>query len=64
MDFVKAIEDELGIEAKKNYLDMQPSDVYQTYVGTQDLFEVVGYKPKIGVKEGVKEFVDWYKGYY
>lgn len=64
MDFVKAIEDELGIEAKKNFREMQPGDVYQTYADTQDLFEATGYKPKVGVKEGVKEFVEWYKGYY
>ncbi|PMP01101.1 protein CapI [Vibrio breoganii] len=64
MDFVKAIEDELGIEARKNFREMQPGDVYQTYADTQDLFEATGYKPKVGVKEGVKEFVDWYKGYY
>ncbi len=64
MDFVKAIEDELGIEAKKNFRGMQPGDVYQTYADTQDLFEATGYKPKVGIKEGVKEFIDWYKGYY
>ncbi|MEZ9705373.1 NAD-dependent epimerase [Vibrio breoganii] len=64
MDFVKAIEDELGIEAKKNFREMQPGDVYQTYADTQDLFAATGYKPQVGIKEGVKEFVDWYKNYY
>nr|WP_025532727.1 NAD-dependent epimerase [Vibrio parahaemolyticus] len=64
MDFVKAIEDELGIEAKKNFREMQPGDVYQTYADTEDLFAVTGYKPKVGVKEGVEEFVRWYKDYY
>ncbi|WP_114785956.1 NAD-dependent epimerase [Vibrio tetraodonis] len=64
MDFIKAIEDELGIEASKNLRDMQPGDVYQTYADTEDLFSATGYKPKIGVKEGVKKFIDWYKEYY
>lgn len=64
MGFVKAIEDELGIEAKKNFRDMQPGDVYQTYADTQDLFAATGYTPKIGVKEGVSEFVSWYKEFY
>ncbi|MEZ9911363.1 NAD-dependent epimerase [Vibrio breoganii] len=64
MDFVKAIEDELGIEAKKNFREMQPGDVYQTYADTQDLFAATGYKPQVGIKQGVKEFVDWYKNYY
>ncbi|GEM80817.1 NAD-dependent epimerase [Vibrio superstes] len=64
MDFVKAIEDELGIEAKKNFREMQPGDVYQTYADTQDLFEVTGYKPQVTVKAGVAEFVQWYREFY
>ncbi|ALO33669.1 protein CapI [Colwellia sp. MT41] len=64
MDFVKAIEDELGIEAKKNFREMQAGDVYQTYADTQDLFKVTNYTPKITVKEGVAEFVAWYKDFY
>ncbi|MUK77050.1 NAD-dependent epimerase/dehydratase family protein [Aliivibrio fischeri] len=64
MDFVKAIESELGIEAKKNFRGMQPGDVYQTYADTQDLFEATGYKPKVGVQEGVANLVRWYKEYY
>ncbi|MEZ8060924.1 NAD-dependent epimerase [Vibrio splendidus] len=64
MDFVKAIEDELGIEAKKNFREMQPGDVYQTYADTQDLFAATGYTPKVGVREGVSEFVTWYKEFY
>lgn len=42
MDFVKAIEDELGIEAKKNFREMQAGDVYQTYADTEDLFAATG----------------------
>ena len=64
MDFVKAIEDELGIEAKKNFREMQPGDVYQTYADTQDLFAATGYKPKVGIKKGVAEFITWYKDFY
>lgn len=64
MDFVKAIEDELGIEAKKNFREMQPGDVYQTYADTQDLFSATGYKPQVGIKEGVAEFITWYKEFY
>ena len=64
MDFVKAIEDELGIEAKKNFREMQPGDVYQTYADTQDLFAATGYKPQVGIKEGVAEFITWFKEFY
>lgn len=64
MDFIEAIEEALGIEAKKNFREMQSGDVYKTYADTSDLFEATGYKAKVGVKEGVKAFVDWYKEFY
>ncbi|KJG23566.1 protein CapI [Photobacterium iliopiscarium] len=64
MEFIKAIETELGIEATKNFRGMQPGDVYQTYADTQDLFKVTGYTPKVGVKEGVANLVRWYKEFY
>lgn len=64
MDFIQAIESELGIEAVKNFREMQPGDVYQTYADTDDLFKATGYRPKVGLEEGVKSFVNWYKEYY
>ncbi|ACH64961.1 UDP-glucuronate 5'-epimerase [Aliivibrio fischeri MJ11] len=64
IDFVKAIESELGIIAKKNFRGMQPGDVYQTYADTQDLFDATGYKPKVTLKEGVAEFITWYRDFY
>ncbi|ENM5882659.1 NAD-dependent epimerase [Vibrio metoecus] len=64
MDYIKALEIALGIEAKKNMLPMQPGDVYTTYADTEDLFTATGYRPKVGVLQGVQEFVDWYRQYY
>ncbi|ERB63404.1 NAD-dependent epimerase [Vibrio coralliilyticus] len=64
MDFIESLETSLGIEAKKNYMPMQPGDVYATYAETEDLFEATGYVPKVKVKEGVNAFVEWYKKYY
>ena len=64
MDFVQAIESELGIEANKNFRGMQAGDVYQTYADTTDLFKVIGYTPAVTVKQGVAEFVKWYKDFY
>lgn len=64
MDFIGEIESALGIEAIKNFREMQPGDVYKTYADTQDLFKVTNYKPHVGVKEGVRRFVDWYKEFY
>lgn len=64
MDFISAIEDELGMKSIRNFREMQPGDVYQTYADTTQLFDDIGYKPKVGLKEGVKSFVDWYKLFY
>lgn len=64
MDFVTAIESEVGLEAEKLYRDMQPGDVYKTYADTEDLFAATGYRPKVNLVEGVSEFVSWYKKYY
>ncbi|MCG7564637.1 MULTISPECIES: NAD-dependent epimerase [Pseudoalteromonas] len=64
MEFIGAIETELGIEAAKNFREMQPGDVYKTFADTDDLFEATGYKPQVGVEEGVKRLIKWYKDFY
>lgn len=64
MDYIEALEESLGVEAKKNFMPMQPGDVYATYADTEDLFKAIDYRPQVKVKEGVQAFVDWYKEYY
>ena len=64
MKFIESIESELGIEAKKNFREMQAGDVYKTFADTQDLFAATCYKPTASVKEGVAELVSWYKAFY
>lgn len=64
MEFIEALEESLGVEANKNFMPMQPGDVYATYADTQDLFDVTGYKPSMSVKQGVANFVDWYREFY
>jgi UDP-glucuronate 4-epimerase len=64
MDFINAIEEALGIEAKKNFMPMQPGDVPSTWASTEELFNATGYKPSYDIKEGVGNFVGWYKDYY
>ncbi len=64
MDYIDALEEALGIEAKKNFMPMQPGDVYATYADTEDLFEATGHKPEVSVRQGVKAFVDWYREFY
>ena len=64
LDFIDALEDALKIEVNKNFKAMQPGDVYQTFADTKELFATVGYKPSTSVKDGVTEFVGWYKEFY
>ena len=64
MDFIGAIEESLGVEAKKEYMDMQPGDVPGTHADTGALEEYVDFKPSTGVKEGVRRFVEWYRSYH
>ncbi|MFO7853205.1 MAG: NAD-dependent epimerase [Bacteroidota bacterium] len=63
MDFVEAIEKELGIEAKKEFLPMQPGDVQSTWADVTSLIETINYRPHTPVNEGIKNFIKWYKEY-
>lgn len=64
MEYIKALEQALGIEARKNMLPMQPGDVLDTSADTAELYRVIGFKPETIVEEGVKRFVEWYKSFY
>lgn len=64
MDFITAIEDACGKKAVKEFLPMQPGDVYQTNADTSVLQRDMGYKPSKDIREGVKETVRWFKVYY
>ena len=63
-DFIDAIEQECGLEAKRNYMDMQLGDVPATWADATLLKELTGYIPQTGVKEGISQFVAWYREYY
>lgn len=64
MDFIQAIEEAIGHPARKEFLPMQPGDVYQTYADTSALQQELGFKPNKPLKEGVKETVEWYRSFY
>ena len=63
MDFIAAIEIACGHEAEKEFLPMQPGDVYQTNADTALLQREQGYKPCTLMMEGVKKTVEWYIKY-
>ena len=64
MDFIAAIEQACGHEAVKEFLPMQPGDVYQTYADTTLLQTEMGYKPCMDIVEGVRRTVEWYKDFF
>lgn len=64
MEFIVAIEDILGIKIKKNMLAMQAGDVEATWCDTSALERDFGYKAQVSIKQGVSEFIAWYKKYY
>jgi UDP-glucuronate 4-epimerase len=61
MDFISEIEQALGVEAKKEFLPMQPGDVYQTNADTTRLETEIGYKPVVRLHEGIARFIEWYQ---
>lgn len=64
MDYIETLEKCLGRTAKKEYLPMQPGDVYQTYADVTDLMRDYGFKPDTTIEEGLAKFVEWYLAYY
>jgi UDP-glucuronate 4-epimerase len=64
MDFIGAVEAELGITANKNFLPMQDGDVPATSADVAELAAWTGFTPGTPVREGVGRFVRWYRDYY
>ena len=56
MDFIGAIESELGQKAEKNMLPMQPGDVAETSADITKSREILGFSPKTPLEEGIQSF--------
>ncbi len=64
MEYIGALEQALDIEAIKDFLPIQPGDVPATLADTQELGAWVGFQPNTSVKDGVANFVEWYRWFY
>ena len=74
LEFVNSLQEELiragvlpedyDFEAHKELVAMQPGDVPVTYADTTPLEEDFGYKPATTLREGLRAFAEWYRGYY
>jgi len=62
--FISTLEQALGMEAKKEYLPLQPGDVPDTYADVQDLVRDFDYRPDTPLEKGIGRFVEWYRDYY
>ncbi|WP_100258968.1 NAD-dependent epimerase/dehydratase family protein [Qipengyuania seohaensis] len=63
-DMIAAIEDALGVTAKRNLMPMQPGDVPATWADAELLQSLTGYVPSTDIKDGVARFTQWYRKYY
>lgn len=64
MQFINTLEQKIGKDAVKVYMDMQPGDVYRTYADVSDLVRDIDFQPNTSIEEGLGKFVDWYMEYY
>jgi UDP-glucuronate 4-epimerase len=63
-EFIETLESALGKFAVKQYLPMQPGDVYQTYADVDDLVRDFDFRPDTPLAEGLARFVAWFKDYH
>jgi UDP-glucuronate 4-epimerase len=64
LEFVEILEESLGKKAIKELVGFQAGDVFSTEADTTNLESFINFKPSITLKEGLGEFVKWYKTYY
>ena len=64
MDYILEIEKALGINSKKNFLDLQDGDVKETSSNSDLLYALTGFRVQTSLKQGVSKFISWYKSYY
>lgn len=74
LDYITTLQEELvragvlpadyDFDAHKKLVGMQPGDVPVTYADSAALERDYGFTPKIGIREGLQKFAEWYKTYY
>lgn len=60
-EMIDVIGQVVGVEPKIKQLPMQPGDVDRTFADVSKAKELIGYNPKTSFKEGIENFVNWYK---
>ena len=64
IDFISALEKAIGRKAEKKFLPLQKGDVLKTYGSSKKAEKLLDFKAQTKLEKGIKDFVNWYKGYY
>jgi len=64
MELVKIVQEELGLEAEKNFLPLQAGDVPETYANIEKTRRMLSFNPKTSLRTGIRKFLTWYRDYY
>ena len=64
IEFITKIEEKLGIEAIKDYCEMQQGDVACTFADTSEIEEGINFKPNTPMEHGISEFINWDTNFY
>ena len=62
--FIAVIENNLGKKAVKEYQELQPGDMVETYADINKAKKVLGWQPTTKIEEGLEQFIMWFKEYY
>ena len=64
MTYIELIEDNLGIKAKKKFIQNQSGDVFSTWSDIKLANSLVQFSPQTKIEDGIKNFITWFKNYY
>ncbi len=64
LEFIRILEEELGQAAEKRLLPLQPGDVPATAADIRESTRKLGFQPRTSLREGIREFVAWYREHY
>ncbi len=62
--FVRMLEELLGKKAVVELVPPQPGDMVETCASIDRLREAIGFEPKVSLEDGLRKFVEWFRGYY
>lgn len=74
LDYVDVLQQELvragvlpknfDFESHKEFVPMQPGDVPVTYADSSEFEKIFDFRPKVGIRKGLREFAGWYRDFY